>query len=144
MSVNEVLELYHSAADAFSRGDPEPVKMMFSRQDDVTLANPFGPAVQGWKQVAMALDFASSRFRDGRLTGVDTVARYEGSDVATIFEIEHWSAKVGGRENAASFDLRVTSTFRREEGKWKIVHRHADPISTADADGPLRGANRGR
>src|SRR5918994_873345 len=115
MSVNEVLEQYHAAADAFSRGDPEPVKMMFSRRDDVTLANPFGPAVRGWKKVAAALDFASSRFRDGRLTGVDTLAQYEASDVATIFEIEHWSAKVGARENAAAFDLRVTTTLRREE-----------------------------
>ena len=142
MSVNEVLEQYHAAADAFSRGDPEPVKMMFSRRDDVTLANPFGPAVRGWKKVAAALDFASSRFRDGRLTGVDTLAQYEASDVATIFEIEHWSAKVGARENAAAFDLRVTTTLRREEGDWKVVHRHADPISTADADGPLRSASR--
>jgi hypothetical protein len=41
---------YHSAADGFSRGDPEPVKTLFSRRDDVTLANSRGPAVRGWKQ----------------------------------------------------------------------------------------------
>jgi ketosteroid isomerase-like protein len=26
--------------------------------------------------------------------------------------------------------LRVTSILRAEDGTWKIVHRHADPIST--------------
>ena len=38
----------------------------------------------------------------------------------------------------APFALRVTSTFRREDDAWKLVHRHADPISTPHADGPLR------
>jgi hypothetical protein len=26
--------------------------------------------------------------------------------------------------------LRVTSLFRFERGVWKLVHRHADPITT--------------
>jgi ketosteroid isomerase-like protein len=27
--------------------------------------------------------------------------------------------------------IRVTTVFRRENGAWKVVHRHADPITTA-------------
>jgi hypothetical protein len=34
----------------------------------------------------------------------------------------------------------VTSTLRREDGAWKLVHRHADPITTADPKGPVRGS----
>jgi ketosteroid isomerase-like protein len=29
--------------------------------------------------------------------------------------------------------LRVTMIFRPEEGTWRIVHRHADPITTPQA-----------
>lgn len=129
---------YHSALDEFSRGDPEPVKRLYSHRDDVTLANPFGASVRGWTQVSQALDFASSRFRDGQVRSFELFVEYEVSDQSTIFEIERWEARVGGREDVSSFVLRVTSTFRREDGTWKLVHRHADPIATAHPDGPLR------
>ena len=135
-----VVEQYHRAADAFARGDLEPVKAVFAHRDDVTLANPFGPAVRGWRQVSAALDFASSRFRDGAVTGVGQLARYATADLASLLEIERWRARVGGREDVTPFELRVTSTFRREDGAWKLVHRHADPITTPHPDGPLRGS----
>ena len=138
MDLRSTVQQYHSALDGFSRGDPAPVKKIFSHREDVTLANPFGPAVRGWKHVSDALDFASSRFRDGKATNFQLIAEYVDAELATILEIERWSAKVSGRDELASFDLRVTTTFRREDDEWKIVHRHADPITTAHPDGPLR------
>jgi ketosteroid isomerase-like protein len=137
-SLEDAFEQYYLALDRFSRGDPEPVKALFSHRDDVTLANPFGPAVRGWEQVSDALSFASSRFSDGESTSFERLASYAVADLATVLEIERWRAKVGERPDVAAFELRVTSTFRREDGTWKLVHRHADPITDADPDGPLR------
>jgi hypothetical protein len=54
-------------------------------------------------------------------------------------EMEHSQVKVGGREEMSLIDLRVTTTFRLEDGEWKLVSRHADPITTFNPDGPLRG-----
>lgn len=136
--LDAVIEEFHRAARAFAKGDPEPVKSLFSHADDVTLANPFGPAVRGWGEVSAALDYASSRFRDGDVTSFETIARYVSSDLASIHEVERWQAKVGDRDEVTPFDLRVSSTYRREGGTWKVAHRHADPISTADPRGPLR------
>jgi ketosteroid isomerase-like protein len=138
MDLEQVIEQYHGAADEFARGNPDPVKALFSHGDDATLANPFGPPVRGWDQVAEALDYASSRFREGEVTSFESIARYEAADLASILEVEQWKAKVGGRDEVAPFVLRVTTTFRREDDVWKLVHRHADPISTPDPEGPLR------
>lgn len=140
MDIRQVVDQYHAAADEFSRGDSLPVKLIFSHREDVTLANPFGPPVRGWRRVSEALDFASPRFKDGEVTSFETIAEYETSELATIFEIERWKAKVSGRKDVDSFDLRVTSSFRREDGAWKLIRRHADPISTFHPDGPLRGS----
>jgi len=110
MDLRQTVELYHAAADEFSRGDSLPVKTIFSHRDDVTLANPFGPIARGWKQVSEALDFASSKFRDGEVSSFETIALYETSDLATILEIEKWKAKVSGRDEAATFELRVVDS----------------------------------
>lgn len=138
MDLDETLEEYHEAADAFSRGDPTRVKALYSQRDDVTLANPFGPAVSGWDRVSSALDYASSRFRDGEVGEFDYLARYESDDLATLLAMETWRARVGDAQDVAPFHLRVSTTFRREDGAWKLVHRHADPITTRDESGPLR------
>ncbi len=134
----DTLHTYHRAVREFYKGDPEPVKAVFSHGDEVTLANPFGPAVHGWPRVSEALDYASSRFRDGDVVELERGATYSTPELAVIFELEQVEAKVGGRADVASFGLRVTSVFRRENGTWKLVHRHADPITTPDPDGPLR------
>ena len=138
MDLEQVIERYHGAVDEFARGNPDPVKALFSHGDDATLANPFGPPVRGWDQVSDALDYASTRFRDGEVTSFESLARYEGADLASILESEQWESKVGGRDEVTPFVLRVTTTFRQEDDTWKLVHRHADPISTADPEGPLR------
>lgn len=134
-----VVEDFRDAVREFAKGNPEPVKALFSHGDDVSLANPFGPAVRGWTSVSEALDYASSRFRDGDVTSFETISSYVVSDLASLHEIERWQAKVGDRDDLASFDLRVSSTYRREGDTWRLVHRHADPITTPDALGPLRG-----
>jgi ketosteroid isomerase-like protein len=45
--------------------------------------------------------------------------------------IERLKAKVGGAEDITPIAQRATMVFRPEDGEWKVVHRHADPITTA-------------
>ena len=138
MDIAEVIDQYHSACDAFAIGDPAPIKTLYARGEDVLLANPFGGTSRGWEAVSQALDFASSNFRDGRPVRFEEVSRYSCPDLVTLFEQEHWETKVGARNELAPFDLRVTTTFRLNSGEWKIVCRHADPLTTPHADWPLR------
>ena len=126
----QVIEQYHQALDAFVTGDPEPQKRRFSRRDDVTLANPLGPPARGWSRVEETLERAASQLRDGEILGFERVSAYATVDLAYIVEIERNRSKLGGADERASISLRVTTIFRREEDGWRIVHRHADPITT--------------
>jgi ketosteroid isomerase-like protein len=127
---DEVLEQYQLALDELMRGSPDGYKRVFSHQDDVTLANPFGPPVRGWDEVAKTLERAASHYRDGETTGFENVAKYITPELAYTVEMERMQAKVGGSEDIVQITARVTTIFRPEEGTWKVVHRHADPITT--------------
>jgi ketosteroid isomerase-like protein len=138
MDLNEVYAQFEPAWDEFAKGNPEPVKALYSHRNDATLANPFGPAVRGWDEVSKTLDYASSRFRDGEFIGIDRMAEYATSELVCLLDLEHWKVRVGERPDVEPVDLRVTTTLRREGDDWKIVHRHADPITSFDPNGPLR------
>ena len=132
-ALDDFVDQYHRALDEFFRGDPEPAKKLYSHREDASLANPFGPVAIGWEQVAETMERAAGNYRDGGASGFETLARYATPDLAYLVEVERFEAKVGGEEKLASGALRVTSVLRREDGAWKIVHRHADPITAPRA-----------
>jgi ketosteroid isomerase-like protein len=129
--VDELIEQYHLALDEFLKGNPKPVGKLHSRQDDVTLANPYGPPVRGFDEVAKAEEHAASLRLDGEAIGFEIIAKYVTAELAYVVQIERLQAKVGGRKDITPYSLRSTMIFRPEEGEWKVVHRHADPITTA-------------
>jgi ketosteroid isomerase-like protein len=128
---DQTVEQNHLALNEFPKGDHQPLANLYSQRDDVTLGNPFGPFARGFEQVVQTMQRAASFYRDGVATGFEEVARCVTSDLAYIVEVERYTAKVGGRDEATPVALRVTSIFRREDGAWRLVHRHADPITTA-------------
>jgi ketosteroid isomerase-like protein len=129
--VDELIEQYYRVQREFLKGNAEPVKDLFSRREDVTLANPYGPPVRGWEQVAKAVEHASSLRSDGTFLGWQIVAKYVSAELAYVVQIERAEAKVGVREDISPLAVRATMIFRLEDGEWKVVHRHADPITTA-------------
>jgi ketosteroid isomerase-like protein len=128
--LEEVLEQYHRALEAVVTGDPSPQERLWSRRDDVTLANPLGPPARGWTEVSKTLRRAVSQLSDGEILAFEQISAYSSDDLAYILEIERSRVRVGDAGEPAPSSLRVTTIFRREEDGWRILHRHADPITT--------------
>lgn len=125
------VEGFRLALEPLLNGDPAPVLDFWSRRDDVTLANPFGPPCRGPAAVVRATEEASDHFRDGSVRHIEEVSRYSTPDLGYIVQLEETEAKLPGSETMTSFTLRVTMIFRREGDAWKISHRQADSITTA-------------
>lgn len=128
--LDSAIEQSHAALGAILKGDPSVYQALYSDAEDVTLGNPFGPYARGRQKVVATLSGAPSHFRDGEVTSVELIANYVSDDLACIVEVERGRAKVGDSKEFVHLALRLTSVFRLEQGAWKLVHRHADPITT--------------
>lgn len=132
------IEGYRQALHVYVKGDPKPVMEFFSRRDDVTLANPLGPPRVGPAEVDKATEEGASLLRDGSIRGFEEVSRYSTPDLGYVVQLERTQARLHSSDDMVPFALRVTMIFRREGETWKVVHRHADPITTARPISTLR------
>ena len=128
LDLDQTIEQYHQALYEYVKGNPEPTLMIFSQRDDVSLANPLGPVALGRKAVEEAGRRAASHLRDGEHTGFENIVNVVTPDLAFFVWVERARVRLDGRQDLVPTALRVTTIFRKEEGVWKIVHRHADPI----------------
>jgi ketosteroid isomerase-like protein len=138
MHLTEILEETVSEVDAFltsviarqveadtalHNGDAGLRKAMWSTKEPVTL---FGAVVSatGRDHVAPIFDSLASSFSNCSHFDVEVIAAGMSGDLAYTVSYEHTSVVIDGQPQ--SFVLRVTHIYRREDGDWKIVHRHGD------------------
>ena len=129
-TLEDAIARNHAALDAMVKGDCSGYVALLSERDDVTWGNPFGPFARGRESVEATLASTAARMRGGRATDFDLLATYLAEDLAVVVEVEHAETKMGGADALSPAALRVTSVYRLESGAWKLVHRHADPITT--------------
>lgn len=121
----------HEALGKILNGDPSGYTALFADSDDITLGNPFGPFGKGRAAVVAALNNAANKYTDGSVVRIERVAVYGGGDQFVLVEIEHDQAKLGTATESSQFSARVTSVYGRNGARWNLIHRHADPITTA-------------
>ncbi len=124
---HQTVEQVEAAASHFITGDAAPYKAWWSHADDLTILGGWGASEKGWEQVGPRLDWAAGRFGGGQTT-YEPLAMGMSGDLAYAIGIERGEARVAGSEQVSPIALRVTHILRREEGAWKIIHRHADHV----------------
>lgn len=110
-------------------GRPEPFKALWSHAEDVVIMGAFGGHERGWEQVSARLDWAAKGIAstDRRVENVVTVV---GNDLAYTVDLEHMTRHADGQPRPRT--LRCTQAYRRENGQWRVVLRHADELPRKD------------
>ena len=114
-----------AALVAIRRGDPQPYADCWSHSDDVTL---FG----AWVRSSRAITTSPRRSSGWRAASARTARAsqdfstvHESGDLAVTVGMERGTAVVDGGE-PFEMAIRTTHVYRREDGEWRLIHRHAD------------------
>jgi ketosteroid isomerase-like protein len=128
----ETMPLQVAAETAIHNGDVEPRLALWSREDPVTV---FGAqrSGMGWSDLEKLFHTVASWFSDSTAYRFELLAAGASGDLAYTVGYEHNEVKVEGQPR--TYTLRVTHVYRREDGEWRIVHRHGD--IPPDQDVPL-------
>ena len=74
------------------------------------------------------MNHAISQFREGEPTRFERISEFVGTELAYV-ELERTRVKIGGSNELSPIALRVTTVFRLDDRAWKVIRRHADPIT---------------
>lgn len=131
------LERFKTGIDHFLNGDPSTWKHNASQTDRATIMGAWGAYESTWAEASPRYDWAAARFKDsGATTQIEYLSGGVSGDLGYTVTIERSTVLIAGQDKPATMELRVTHVFGKENGQWKMLHRHADPLvaKTAPAD----------
>jgi ketosteroid isomerase-like protein len=113
----------YDAELALHNGDPAPRRALWSRNEPVSVLgawrNVFGQTELDALFTSLGSQFSNCTSFTFELLAYDVVG-----DMAYTAGLEHTSVWVDGVPR--TYDLRATQVYRREDGEWKVAHRHGD------------------
>jgi ketosteroid isomerase-like protein len=110
-------------------GNSEPFMALWSREDDVVLLGAFGSHVRGWPRVRAHL-LGTSKSLHWATWKAEGIVSHSVGDFGYSAWLERTTGQIGGAP--AERTLRVTQVYRREEGRWRVVLRHANVMTVDD------------
>jgi ketosteroid isomerase-like protein len=124
-ALTNALEQETAISLAMQNGDPGPRIDSWASSDDVTLFGAWGPIEKGHTAVTDTMRWVASRFSGADDVSIEHMVTASSGDLAYTVGFERSHVRVEGgppREQV----IRVTHIYRRVDGEWKLVHRHAD------------------
>ena len=110
---------------ALHNGDAAPRRALWSRNEPVSVLGAWRNA-RGQHELDELFSSLAKSFSDCTSYSFDLQSYDVLGDMAYTAGLEHTSASIDGQPR--SYTLRATQVYRREDGEWKVAHRHADTV----------------
>ncbi|MFF0003529.1 nuclear transport factor 2 family protein [Streptomyces tibetensis] len=116
----------YEAELALHNGDPALRRALWSRREPVSVMGAWRNA-HGQEELDNLFTNLGSSFSDCTSFVFELQAYDVSGDMAYTAGLEHTSVSVDGEPR--TYTLRATQVYRREDGEWRVVHRHGDTVT---------------
>lgn len=126
--LTELIARWSEAARVILNGDLRTYAGLAKHSSEYLLMPPNGgDPRRGFDGSDEAAAWWAQTFRDGQ-ADVEVFGTYASGDLAVLVAVERQQGTVGELPSQ-DWSLRITLVFRREGGEWRLLHRHADPLT---------------
>jgi ketosteroid isomerase-like protein len=116
----------YNAELAIHNGDAGPRRAIWSGNEPVSVLGAWRNAF-GQQELNELFSSLARQFSNCTSYEFELLAYGVDGDMAYTAGLEHTSASVDGEPR--SYVLRATQIYRREDGEWKVAHRHGDTVT---------------
>ena len=120
--------LFYAAFNSALNGDLDPLSAVWSHRADVSNLTVVGGRATGWNEVHEDFQNLVRQYPGGQIAPQDILVVADGDMGYSVVTESGQLRSADGP--MVKFEQRATNIFRREDGKWKLVHHHADSSST--------------
>ncbi|MFF1544812.1 DUF4440 domain-containing protein [Streptomyces sp. NPDC058291] len=115
----------YEAELALHNGNAGPRRALWSRKEPVSVLGAWRNA-GGQQELDKLFTTLGKSFSECTSYVFDLQTYDVSGDMAYTVGLEHTSVSVDGEPR--TYTLRATQVYRREEGEWKVAHRHGDTV----------------
>jgi ketosteroid isomerase-like protein len=128
------LEIRRQAAQAYVNGQAGPLDQLAATACPASFFPPRGGHEVGAEWVANIYGRDAEAFAEGGETTLEILHSDSAGDLAYWTGLQHATVRLAGHDEPVEMHLRITELFRHEDGAWRLIHRHADPLAEAKAE----------
>ncbi|WP_119390855.1 DUF4440 domain-containing protein [Taklimakanibacter lacteus] len=114
------------AAEAYVTGDGKPVDRIVPHEGEASFHAPTGDSVVGAAEVARRHAEDAKAFVPSGTSAFEVLQRASDEELAFWAGYQLAEAQIGDMPAPQSMRIRVTEIFRKINGDWKMIQRHAD------------------
>jgi ketosteroid isomerase-like protein len=126
ISFDEFFALREQAASAYVRGDGSKLDAVVPHKGAASFHSPGGETVTGAAEVAKRYLSDAALFDHSGVSRFEVIQKGQSGDIGFWTGFQVARVRIGDMPKPIDMRIRVTEIFRRTDGAWRLVHRHAD------------------